>query len=402
MKIGVIKERKNPPDNRVPLTPAHCVQLLAQFPNLSIVVESSASRSFKDEEYAAAGINLSSDLTDCDVLLGVKEVPIDNLIPNKKYLFFSHTIKEQPYNRKLLRAILDKKIQLIDYECLRDQNKQRILGFGRFAGIVGTYNGFRAYGKRRKLYNIKAANECLDYKELKQQYQHVTLPPIKILVTGKGRVGQGCTEVLNDMGIPAVSPDDFLTNMYSQAVYTQLDIEELYYLQLGEPIDKQHFFDNPQLYKSLFSTKKYYQYCDYLINGMYWDHHAPVLFTKDMMKKDNFNIQVIADITCDINGSIPATLRATTIADPFMAYDVVEEKEVAPFSSLRHIDLMTVDNLPNELPRDASMMFGDVLVQKVIPELLKKESSLINRSSITKNGMLSTNFMYLSDYVLGK
>ena len=152
MKLALIREGKVPPDSRVPLTPEQCAYVLANHP-VEIVVEPSPIRCFADDEYREAGIALQNDLSDADVLLGVKEVPVEQLIPGKTYFFFSHTIKKQAYNRRLLQTILEKRIRLIDYEVLTDLNGRRLIAFGRFAGMVGAHNALYTFGRRSGLFS---------------------------------------------------------------------------------------------------------------------------------------------------------------------------------------------------------------------------------------------------------
>lgn len=400
INIGIIREGKTPPDSRVPFTPQQCQKIINTYPNVKLFVQSAAHRCFADEEYTACNIPIVEEVSHCDLLLGVKEVPIADLISNKKYLFFSHTIKEQPYNQKLLQAIIAQKIQLIDYECLRWQNGQRILGFGRHAGIVGTHNGLLTYGKKTNAFSLKAAHNCKDFEEIKQIYAQIRmqLPPIKIVLTGKGRVGQGAKEVLDLWQIPEVSPADYLQKNYDHAVYTILDVEELYRRKEDNGFERQDFFQHPAKYYSIFEP--YTKVTDVMINGVYWHPEAPIFFSKEAMRQSDFAIKVIADITCDIEGSIPATLRATKIGDAVLGYNPQTEQEEVPFQ-LHTIDIMSVDNLPNELPRDASVAFGETLIAHVLPELLNAESDIIHRASITKNGDLNPPYEYLRAYATG-
>ncbi len=400
VKIGIIREEKNPPDSRVPLPPAQCRKLLDQYgDDLAIFVEPSPNRCFKDEEYEALGIPMKSDLSDCDILMGVKEVPKPKLIADKKYLFFSHTIKKQPYNRTLLQKIISQNIQLIDYECLRYENGKRILGFGHFAGIVGAHNGLLAYGKKHGLFDLIPAHEATDYAELKEVYKSLQLPAIKIVITGGGRVALGAKEVVDVLGIKEVSPKELLENNYEEAVYAMMDTDCLYAPKDGSEFIKKDFFADPTPYKSTFGP--YTKVVDLMMNGIYWNPAAPLFFTKEDMQADDFKIRVIADITCDIEGSIPATLRATVIGDPTMGYDPTTMQEVAPYQA-HTIDIMSVDNLPNELPRDASTKFGEDLIRDVIPAFFEAENAIIEGASITKAGDLYGKYEYLRDYVAQK
>jgi len=399
MKIGIIKEGKVPPDSRVTLTPQQ-VAAINQDGKAQIVVQPSPSRCYSDEEYVAAGVELTEDLSDCEVLLGVKEVPISNLKPNKTHFFFSHTIKKQAYNRKLLLAILKQNIKMIDYETLTDDKGRRLIAFGRWAGIVGAHNGIMTYGNRTKIYDLPQMVNFKDFAAAKLFYKNLNLPAMKIVLTGTGRVANGSRETLEAMGIQKVSPADFLEKEYHQAVFTQLDCVDYAARKDGKAFDLQDFFSNPAEYKSIFEpyTKK----ADLMINGIYWDNAAPAFFTKEEMQQADFNIKAIADITCDIApvASIPSTLFAATIAKPVFGYDVENEKAVEPYQP-KTVDMMTIDNLPNELPRDASQNFGEQFTAFILPELLQPDSEMIKRATIAENGNLTSYFEYLQDYVQG-
>ncbi len=401
MKIGIIREGKTPPDSRVPLTPEQCANL--QSKGIDIVVQPSAGRCFTDENYTAAGIRLQEDLSDCTILLGVKEVPIEMLIDQKIYFFFSHTIKKQSYNRRLLQAILQKKIHLIDYEVLTDEHGRRLIAFGKFAGMVGAHNALYTYGERTGQFALKRMKECYDYAEAISIYQQLSLPPVKIVLTGSGRVGQGAAQVLDDMGITKVSPADFLANQYDGPVYTQLKCADYARAKDGSPFHKPDFYAHPERFESSFTP--YTQTADIMINGIYWDNNAPAFFTKEEMRQSNFSIRVIADVTCDIApvSSIPSTLFASTIAEPVFGYDPITEAETTPYQD-QTIDMMTIDNLPNELPRDASRAFGEQFIQFILPELDQfAQSGVIQRASVTTSvGQLGAHFAYLQDYADGK
>ena len=398
MKIGIIKETKIPVDHRVAFTPTHCKAILEKYPTIQIVVQPSSIRCYKDAEYSDAGAILSDDVSECDVLFGVKEVKIEKLIPNKTYFFFSHTIKKQPYNKALLQNVLEKNIQLVDYECLKDSDGKRVVAFGRWAGIVGAYNGIRTYGLKHKLFELKPAHLCFDMKELWSEFPKVKLPNIKILLTGGGRVTRGAQEVLDGLGIKNVSMPAYTSREYGEPVYIQLDSDAYNKRIDGQAFDYTDFYTNPQHYESDF--KQYLPHTDLLIAGAYWDPKAPVLFTLEEVQSADFKINTIADITCDIEVSIPTTIRATTINNPFYDFNKVSLKEESAFSNPNNITIMSVDNLPCELPRDASTGFGDMLCEYVIPTLLGKEfSEIISGASITKSGLLTSKFRYLSDYV---
>lgn len=401
MKIGIVKETKNPPDKRVPLSPENCEELKATFPTIELVVQSSDIRAFKDSEYTDLGIDIVSDVSDCDVLLGVKEVKKDRLLANKTYFFFSHTIKEQPYNRDLLNFMLKKNIKMVDYETLTYPKDGRILGFGRYAGIVGAYNAFLAFGVKSGDYSLKPANECHDYKELKEELKKVKLPnDYKIIISGDGRVGKGTEEVLHTAGIYEVSPTDFLTSTRDKPIYTQLSVKEYNKRKDGAAFTKGDLYTNPELFESDF--KRFSDIGNMYIACHYWDADAPFIFSREDAKSPDFKLKIVADISCDINGPVASTIRPSTIDKPLYGYDPQTESEV-DFMTKNAIGVMAVDNLPCELPRDASEDFGNELITKVLPSLINEDSdTIIERATICENGKLTSYFSYLQDYVDGK
>ncbi|MGB0526012.1 MAG: NAD(P)-dependent oxidoreductase [Flammeovirgaceae bacterium] len=401
MKIGIIREGKIPIDKRVALSPAACKEVVEKFPGTEIYVQSSKIRCYKDQEYVDAGFELKEDVSTCDILLGIKEVPMDDLIPQRTYLFFSHTIKKQSYNRDLLNALLRKQIKMVDYEALTDKNGVRVIAFGRYAGLVGAYNGILAYGKRHELFELKPAHKCFDLAEMKTHCRALALPAIKIALTGNGRVSNGAAETLNEMGVEQVSAEDFLANEYDKPVFVQLKSEDYNVRKDGQAFDTPSFFTKGEEYESAF--KPYAQKADVLIAGAYWDIKQPVLFTKEDMRGDDFKIKVIADITCDIEGSIPSTKQPSTIDDPLYDYNPDTEGLQRPLSGAKNVTVMAVDNLPNELPRDASDSFGRQLIDFVLPNLLNGDAEgMIANASITEGGKLTEKFSYLQDFADGK
>ncbi len=401
MKIGILREGKTPPDKRVALTPQQCVEVENKFPHVKVIVQPSAVRSFKDSEYSDLGISVKENLNDCAILLGVKEVKIEDFIPGKIYLFFSHTIKKQPYNRQLLQTVLAKNIQLVDYEVLTNKEGFRIIGFGRFAGLVGAYNGFRAFGLREKLFVLKPAHQCEDLVEMYAELNTIKLPPLKIAITGDGRVAGGVLEVLHHLKIKRVSAKDYLTTKTDNTIYTQLLPGDYTKRKDGSAFELMHFFNHPAMYENAFQP--YTKTTDLLIASAYWDPQAPVLFTADDMKNKDFTISVISDITCDIEGSIPSTKKASTIDDPFYDYNPESGEMEKAFSNKNNISVQAVDNLPCELPKDASLDFGRNLIDKVFAGLFGDDiDGIIARASITKDGKLTDKFSYLQDFADGK
>jgi len=398
IKIGLIHEGRIPPDKRVAFTPLQAQEIMQCFPNVTIVCQKSDVRGYRDQEFEAIGIPIVDDVASCDILMGIKEVPIPQLIANKTYLFFSHTLKKQPYNKILLQEVLRKRIRLIDYETLRDSQGNRLVAFGRFAGIVGAFNGIWTYGKRFNLFSLRRAFECFDINDLKLEIRNIKLPPIKIVLTGAGRVAKGAMEMLDTAGIRKVHPAAFLTQTYSEPVYAQLSSSDYHLRKEGGIFNRDEFHRNPERYESHFSN--FTKACDILLAGHFWNPKAPLLFTKEDMKEADFKIKIIADITCDINGSVPSTKKATSIVDPIYDYDPATDTTQPPLSNTSFITVMAIDNLPCELPRSSSEEFGRDLIDRILKPLLVNDAEgIISRAIIAENGKLTTHFEYLRDYV---
>ena len=397
IRIGLIRERKSPADSRVPLTPYQTAYVNDKYKDVEVIVETSPNRCFSDDEYRAQGVKVLEDVSDCDILLGVKEVPVDALIPNKTYLFFSHTKKMQPYNQKLMHALIENNIRMVDYECLTHKDEQRILGFGLFAGIVGAHNGLLAYGKKFGLYDLPAAHTVDDFQALIHAYRKQRLPNIKIAVTGSGRVAAGIIEVMTNLDVESVEPEDYLTHQYDYPVYTHLKGQALYARKDNDLYFRDDFHAHPEIYKCLFSN--YISQTDILMNGIYWDEDIARLFEKKDVQRKDWRISVIADITCDIDGSVPINVGASSIADPVYGISRKTLDRTEPFQNTKDIiDVMAVDNLPNELPRDASHYFGAHFEKFVLGELLLENSDIIERATICKNGKLTPDYEYMSEY----
>ncbi|MBC7410076.1 MAG: alanine dehydrogenase [Arcicella sp.] len=400
MKFGIIKERKSPPDRRVVFTPDELLRLKLEHPETEIKVESSDIRIFTDQQYDDVGIEVTNDISDCEVLFGVKEVPVAELIPFKKYFFFSHTIKKQPHNRKLLQAILAKKIDLYDHETIVDQNYKRLIGFGRYAGIVGAYNGFRAFGIKFELFSIPKAETLAGKEALVSKLKRQVLPPIKIVLTGRGKVGNGAKEILDAMKIKAVSVDNFLTKLYSEPVYVQIDVLDYNKRKDGAIASKSDFYSNPTEYISDF--ERFTKVSDIFMAGHFYANDAPVILTRQMLQATDCKIKVVADISCDVNGPIACTIKSSTIADPFFGYLPSDNSEVS-YKHPAAIVVMSVDNLPCELPKDASEGFGEMFMEHVIPAFFNGDKDgILKRAKVTENGKLTERFRYLQDYVDGK
>ena len=401
MKFGIIKERKNPPDRRVVFSPEKLQEFKQQFPEAEIVVESSDIRVFSDEAYRNLGIEVSNDVSDCDVLLGVKEVPVENLIPNKKYFYFSHTIKKQPYNRKLLKAMLERNIEMYDHETIVKEGGARLIGFGRYAGLVGAYNGFRALGIREGIFNLPKVETLPDLEAVKAELDKITLPNIKILLTGTGKVAKGAKEILDHLKIKEVSDTLYLTSDFSEPVYCMADVMEYNKRIDGKAGDKYAFYKDPSGYESNFMP--YAKVTDFFIAGHFYGDGAPYLFTREDAKHSDFKIKYVADVSCDIDGPVACTIRPSTIADPIYGYNPETESEI-DFMDEKAITVMAVDNLPCELPKDASEGFGEMFLKHVIPSFYNndKEGILERAKMTTSDGRLTERYSYLQDYVDGK
>lgn len=399
IKIGLIREGKTPSDNRVALTPAQCKWIHKNSTNVTIIAQQSTSRCFSNREYEMAGVTVQEDMSACDILLGIKEVPVSMLLPGKTYLFFSHTKKKQPHNQQLLQTILQQKITLIDYECLEHEDGTRIIGFGFFAGVVGAHNGMMAYGHRTGLYNLQRVYKQRSFRELIHTYFGLRLPNVKIAITGSGRVAHGILEIMNLMGIHEVEPEDYLKRRFSYPVYTQLKSPDLYEHQTTGKYNRVDFHENPQHYRCKFLP--YAAQTDILMNGVYWDKNVPRLFEKTDVPAEDFILQTIADITDDENGSVPINLGDQTIEDPIYGVDKNNLQKTAPYLP-GSIDILAVGNLPNELPRDASRYFGEQLIKYVLEDLVKGGSEIINRATMVQQGQLTATYQYLAEYAAGK
>ena len=300
-----------------------------------------------------------------------------------------------------MHAILEKTIRIIDYEALITEHGHRIVAFGRWAGIVGAYNAIWTYGKRYNLFTIKRVHDCFDFEDLKTEYLKVKLPSIKIVITGGGRVSKGVMEVLLAMNIKMVSPAAFIERVFDVPVFCQLNTRDYCKHKSGGSFVRSSFYSSPEDYQGDFL--KYAQVADVLIAGAYWDPRAPVLFEREDVLKNNFKIRIIADITCDIQGSIPSTLRSCTIDEPIYDYNPSEDVVELPLTDEANITVMAVDNLPCELSRNASESFGDELINNVLPYLIGKDTlGRIANATVAERGRLSSKYDLLKDYVEGK
>jgi saccharopine dehydrogenase (NAD+, L-lysine-forming) len=393
--IGLIRECKIPLDNRVAFTPSQCKWIQANYNDIKIIVQHSTHRCFSDKEYIKAGIEVKEDISECNILMGIKEVPVDMLIPGKIYFIFSHTKKLQPHNRLLLQAIIKNKITLIDYECLEHEDGTRILGFGFFAGIVGAHNGIMAYGNRTGSFILNRVNSQKTLRHLIHTYFGLKLPVIKVAVTGSGRVAHGVLEVMNLLGIHEVEPDQFTNTTFSYPVYVHLKGADLYAHKETETYNRLDFHNNPQNYKCLFNS--YLSQTDILMNGVYWEKNIPRLFEIEDMRKQDCKIVTIADISDDRNGSVPCNIGDATIVNPVYGVDKNTVTVTAPYLP-NSVDIIAVGNLPNELPRDASRYFGEQLIKYILEDIISQNSDVLTRATIVNGGKLTSYFEYMKEY----
>jgi saccharopine dehydrogenase (NAD+, L-lysine-forming) len=400
VKVGLLRETRIPPDRRVPLTPAQIVELREKYPFVEFIVQPSDIRCFSDDEYRYLKIPMREDLGNCDILMGVKEVDRRTFVAGKTYLFFAHVAKKQDHNLEMLREMMRMKIRLVDYEYLTTDKGMRVVAFGRWAGIVGAYNALRARGIKTNRFKLKPAYQCHDLDEMWAGLRLIQLKPgLKILVTGEGRVAAGAMETLsNCRNLQKVPPEEFLTRDYERPVVCQIGPQHYVKHKDGRPFDFNNFMNHPEDYMSDFL--KYTRVTDVLITAHYWDPKSPVFFTAEDVEKPDFRISVIGDISCDIGGPLPTTLKATTIADPFYSYNRRRHSEEEAFSNPDNITVMSIDNLPGELPRDASGDFGRQLIDHVLHDLfMDSDSAMIQRATITSGGKLEPQYAYLSDWV---
>lgn len=398
--IGIIRESRND-ENRTPLVPEHIKKYKESNPNINFIIQPSNSRCFSDEEYELCGAKINENLNECSIIFGVKEIDPNILINNRTYLFFSHTFKInkqqkniEKHKKDLLLSILNKKITLIDYENIRGKNGTRCLGFGRFAGIVGCYNTLNLLLKVLGKQSLASAYKINDYERLVLNLKNLYFPKTKILVTGDGRVAKGVIELLNLTNIKAVSKKDFLEKKFDQPIFCNLETKDYVTNNSSTNFNLEHFINNPQDYSS--SALQYLKETNILISAHYWDPSSPKIFENEDLKVLQ-NLKIVGDITCDINGSVPTTIRSTTIEEPNYWIERYTLKEIDENND--GIAVMAVDNLPSELPRDSSAEFSEGIIKEVLPFLLNEDDGRILNGTITTNGSFLEKYNYLNNYI---
>ncbi len=433
-KIGIRIEDKYVMERRVAITPKHAESLI-QDEGMEIYVEPSAKRIFSDEEFKNIGANLTSDLSQIPVIFGVKEMPINFFEAHKTYVFFSHVIKGQPYNMPMLKAMMDKKCTLIEYEKITDDEGRRLIFFGRFAGLAGMINSLWSLGQRFLNQGVENPFSALKqshlYHSLEEAKAEITkvseiiktqglpkeLCPLIIGFTGYGNVSRGAQEIADLLPIKEISPDELLklqqsgveadNKMVFKVVFKESDI--------SSPKDKsadfvlEHYYNHPEAYENAF--EKYVPHISILMNCMYWDDKYPRIVTKDFLSelyaKGEMKLKVIGDITCDPDGSIECTHIGTEIEDPVFVYNPKTRKPKMGFEG-EGILVMSVDILPSELPRDSSIAFGDALFKYVksiaTADYNKSFENLnlpapIKRAVIIHQGILTPDYQYINEFL---
>ena len=430
--IAIRKEDKYLMERRAPVTPAHVAQLCSQ--GLRVLVESSSKRVFSDEEYLKAGAEIVSELGEADIILGVKEMPLDIFLPGKTYVFFSHTIKGQSYNMPLLKRMMEQKVNLIDYERIVDAEEKRLIFFGRYAGIAGMINSLWSLGQRMEIMGvsnpftrIKQSHQydslddaVSDVKLLRRDIETLRLPewitPLTVGVTGYGNVSKGAQEILDMLPVKEITPGqllslkasgDYSDHVIYKCVFAEKDLSQP--LEQGKAFDLNEYYQHPDRFESQFD--QYIPHLTVLMNCMYWDDRYPRIVTKSFLKnhfeEDVAKLLVIGDVTCDPDGSIECTHKGTLIEDPVFVYDPLTDSHQMGFSG-EGVLIMAVDILPSELPREASQTFSDALLP-FLPSLAEtdfddefaalKLPDPLKQALILKNGKLTPGYQYLMDYL---
>ncbi|RLD44070.1 MAG: hypothetical protein DRI86_08395 [Bacteroidetes bacterium] len=430
--IGIRIEDKYKMERRVAIIPEHINSIKSS--NIKFLVESSEKRVFTDSEYKNAGALITDSLSEASIIFGVKEMPIDFFEKNKTYLFFSHTIKGQDYNMPLLKRMIEKKINLIEYEKIADESGKRLIFFGRFAGLAGMINSFWSYGQRNKVLGIDTAFSTLKQshkyssleeakealklvaEELKTNGVPKELAPLTVGITGYGNVARGAQEIINIFDNKEITPNELLKlresgNFDNKTIYQVIFKEE----HISKPKDSaakfelQHYYNNPQEYENNF--EQYVSEVSILMNCMYWSPEYPRIITKDFLEKlfknPNNKLQIIGDVTCDPDGSIESTHIGTYIEDPVFVYNPETRKPSMGFEGYGLLT-MAVDILPSELPREASIGFSEAL-SPFVKDLTETNFSLpftelnipapFKRALILHNGEFTPDYKYMKDYI---
>ena len=431
-KVGIRHEDKYVMERRVAIPPPE-VEILTRA-GLEVFVESSPKRVFKEEEFKAAGATVIDNLSQAPVIFGVKEMPLDYFEEGKTYIFFSHVIKGQAYNMPMLKRMMEKKCNLIDYEKITDDNGRRLIFFGYYAGLAGMINSLWSLGERLRVQvtdnrftRIQQSHRYNSLAEAEKAVKEVgemirkegllkKLAPMVIGFTGYGNVSKGAQHIANFLPIKEITPAQLLTleksGDYSDKVVYKVVFKEE---DLSAPLDEnkkfdlKHYYDHPEEYRNQF--EKYAPHLTVLMNCMYWDDRYPQLLTKDFIeslyKQGKMKLKVIGDVTCDPDGSIEFTHKGTEIEDPVFVYDPVSRQATMGFEG-DGILVMAVDILPSELPRESSLGFGEAL-REFVPAIVRADYSAsfdkldlpapIKRALILHNGKFTPDYEYLQEYL---
>jgi len=431
---GIRREDKNEWERRVPITPEHVKELRDKH-DLHFIVQPSPVRVFPDNEYVEAGALVSEDLSGCNAIFAVKEIPIKLLLPQKTYMFFSHVIKGQPYNMPMLKKLMELGCTLIDYEKVEDAKGRRLIFFGRHAGIAGAIESFHALGRRLELEGIKSpfsdirhAYDYSDMKEITDSLKTVgsristeglprEIAPVAIGIAGYGHVGGGASEIIDLLPNEEIKPSQLRElaaskDMRNDIIYKVVFKEE----DLVTPVSKdadfilQEYYDHPEKYEGVF--EQYLPHLTLLLNTIYWTNRYPRLVTKAALKKlyeqnDKPTLRVIGDISCDIEGAIEATAHSTNPGTPCFVYNPLEGK-VSEGIEGKGVAIMAVDNLPCEIPAESSRNFSNVL-KSFAPAIARADYSTsfeelelppeIRKAVILHKGKLTPDFKYLEKNV---
>lgn len=420
--IGIRREDKHIWEKRIALSPEDCAKLIKR--GVNIILQPSSIRCFSDKEYIRVGAQIKEDLQECDFLLGVKEMPKEFIQPNRAHLFFSHTIKGQPYNMPLLKEILDKNATLLDYERIVDENNRRLIAFGRFAGLAGVIDTLSLLGKRwqskkivNPLVNILFSMQYKAFGEARQAVLQIENSlksldrPLKIALIGNGNVSHGVQEILRLLPLAKVSPEELKKEDCPNLAYAIFEEKDFVVPKNPEqPFELQDYYNNPQKYSACF--EQYLPYLDVVINTIYWDARYPRLVTNEALqslfsKNPSPRLEVIGDISCDIEGAMQCTVKCTTPGSPSFVFDPMT-KAITDGWEGKGVAVLAVDTLPCEFPLDASIYFSE----KLIPLLLEiiqadlsgtleesKLPSCIIPSVIVWKGKLTPQYQYLQEKI---
>lgn len=433
MIIGIRREDKNRWEGRVPLVPDDILQLERNYP-FRFIVQPSQIRAFSDDEYREKGITVDEDLSKCDVILGVKEIPSELLLPGKVYIFFSHTIKGQKYNMPMLARLMELQDTLIDYERIVDNTGRRLIFFGRFAGIVGMVDSLWLLGKRLAASGIltpfNMIKHTTEYKDLNDVKSHLSrvagsirkegLPdevvPFVTGFTGYGNVSKGAQEIYDILPVIEIDPEELFKlgkevrisrNHVYKVVFREKD---MFARKEDNGFSLEEYYSHPERYKSIF--EKYLPLLNLLVNCIYWDERYPRIVTKKFLREtfmENrpFKLQVIGDISCDVNGSIECNVKTTDVGNPAYVYDPLQDA-IRDGVEGRGVVVLAVDNLPCELSRESSIFFSSVL-KRLLPGLLSVDLNSdfenaglpeeLKKATIVYKGALTPEYEYLKQYI---